>query len=216
MVPDISLSKRLILVSVFGWDFFYNLIAVKFLPNILPFRFCCKFPCFDIKQQYKKEILIIFYFKCFHVLSLISSIPSARILAMTSETCPAAPACQERDLGSGSTLTAHPRSCSPLSLLLNCCPDLLLAYQLAVTPGVLVLLVPWRELISSTWELFFFPFFFFREPPQHQQAEGQCFSRRWLEKQTREAEAVNTWSLLHLLNTCFKQLSIVQRAAGGS
>lgn len=122
--------------------FFYNLIAIKFLPNILPFRFCCKFPCFDIKQQYKKEILIIFYFKCFHVLALISSIPSARILAMTSETCPAAPVCQERGLGSRSALTAHPRSCSPLSLLLNCCPDLLLAYQLAVTPGVLVLLVP--------------------------------------------------------------------------
>lgn len=132
-----------------------------------------------------------------------------------------------RDL---SSCTSVPRKGSGEWEHPNCPPQQLLTTQPSLE------LLPWPSAClpacSHTWgscasstlkgahilnlRAFLLSFFFFREPPQHQQAEGQCFSRRWLEKQTREAEAVNTWSLLHLLNTCFKQLSIVQRAAGGS
>jgi len=42
--------------------------------------------------------------------------------------------------------------------------------------------------------------------PQHQQMEGQRFSQRLLEKQNREVETENTWSLSHLVSTCFKAI----------
>lgn len=145
--------------SVLGHDFFFSL-AEKFIQNIPSLKFWWRFPCFDIKQQHRKKILLNRFNLCLNVSMSFPKCPHSWCqnfsCDMRSIPLAGAAACQEWCLESSNGLTLFHRNHSPRILLLNCCSVLCLL-TLAVSIWGLSALVPLNELISSTQEHFPFP-----------------------------------------------------------